>query len=45
MCRQQKREERQSREGVEFLDSLMDEAVVESAGPGESVVSFLMAAD
>ena len=33
MCRQQKGG-RESREGVELLDSLVDEDVLESAGPG-----------
>ena len=31
---QQKREEGPNREGVELPDSLVDEAVLESAGPG-----------
>ncbi len=41
-----KREEGgQGRERVELPDSLMDEAVLQSAGPGDSTVSSLMAAD
>lgn len=47
MCRQQKRVGGKSRQRVELLDSLMDEAVLEIPGLGleNSADSFLMAAD
>ncbi len=35
----------QGREGVQLPDSLVDEAVLQSVGPGDSAVSSLMVAD